>query len=84
MREAGGQELRGITRDVSAFGVFVVTSAALQVGDEVTVEVQLPRPEQYVFAGVQLKAMGKVVRLSGSQEVPGFVVQAEFTLPGQL
>lgn len=82
--EAGGQELRGITRDLSAFGVFVIATAALQVGDEVSVEVQFPRLEQFVFAGVQLKASGKVVRLAGPKEAPGFAVQAQFALPDEL
>lgn len=79
-----GKQVTGVTRDISEFGVFVTASPCLSVGNNVWVEVQLPRVGDAASTGLRLRATGTIVRLAGPNEQAGFAVQARFRLPGEL
>ena len=75
------KEVVATTRDISEGGVFVLTSSTFDIGDEVWVEVRLPRVRNAGLMGLRLSSLGKVIRLAASGEQGGFAVQATFTLP---
>jgi hypothetical protein len=70
------RQTQGSSRDISASGIFVVCSTLPAIGTEIQFEVQLP-PVSEGTRGMQLRSTGRVVRLAGPGEEPGFGARAE-------
>ena len=69
---------RGITRDISTFGVFVITDALPPVGARVQMEIALPKLTD-TGSGMQLTCEGVVLRCeSDDATMRGFAAAAQF------
>ena len=72
------QSGRGITRDISTLGVYVVTGALPPVGARVQMEIALPKLTE-TGSGMQLTCEGVVLRCeSGDPTKRGFAAAAQF------
>ena len=68
----------GVTRDITAFGVYVVTDALPPVGARVQIEIALPKLTEK-SSGMQLHGEGVVLRSdSGVATERGFAASAQF------
>lgn len=67
----------GFTRDISANGLFVLSSLTLPLGTDVSLEVTFPSVEPGT-PGLRLTFGGVVIRKVESTEDPGFAVVGDF------
>lgn len=74
----------GRTRDISTAGVFLTCRALPPVGAELDLEVHLPPFERNTLQRLQLKATGKVIRVTETAQEAGFAVASPFTLHDNL
>jgi hypothetical protein len=77
--EGTSLEGNGVTRDISAHGIFVMAQAAPQASCEVEVSVAL-RPPVFRGANLHLRGVGSVVRVdSEGSEIVGFAAFITFS-----
>jgi hypothetical protein len=70
----------GFTRDISTQGVFVLCSTPPALGTAVVIELVFPPLEATSGVGPRLKAVGRVVRVEGSNgTVTGFATASDFS-----
>jgi len=70
----------GFTRDISTQGVFVLCDVPPVIGTAVVVELVFPPLEATSGIGPRLKAVGRVVRVEGSNGVvTGFATASDFS-----
>ena len=78
--EARQQEKVGCTREIGISGVFVVCSMPPPLGTAVQLEIQLPPLERNTLQPLNLRAKGKVVRVTVDNQVSGFAAIGSFAL----
>ena len=82
-REGKPQSGRGVTRDINAFGVYILTDTSPPVGARVQLDILLPKLEDPGF-GMSLAGEGVVVRVEpqGSESAEprkaGFAASVQF------
>ncbi len=74
------QEKVGCTREIGRSGVFVICSMPPPLGTAVQLEIQLPPLERNTLQPLNLRAKGKVVRVTVDNQVSGFAAIGSFTL----
>jgi hypothetical protein len=73
----------GFSRDISASGVFVLSTCVPREGSRIRIEVLLPvqHPSEQ---GLKLSSSGLVTRVEGTREGKGFAAISAFAMVGQL
>lgn len=73
------KQTRGFTRDISAWGAYILCEKSVcpGQGDTVVIDLMLPSIADVEGQGIKLKSKGQVLRTRDSQEESGFAMLAD-------